>query len=231
MRLNGVIAAIVVDIEGTICPLAFVKETLFPYAEKHLKEFVRRHAEKTFMHEILESVRNFENIESLTPDEASNILLLWMKQDKKITPLKTLQGHIWREGYEKGHLHSRLYPDALQNLQKWHKAGIPLYVYSSGSIAAQKLLFAHSADGDLTSLFMNFFDTTSGNKLESVSYLNIEKNIGLPGTGIYFFSDNSGELDAARNANWKTIFVDRSGFGGSDHPTIHDFNQIILPEE
>nr|MDQ2664150.1 acireductone synthase [Candidatus Eremiobacteraeota bacterium] len=129
----------------------------------------------------------------------------WIAQDAKITPLKTLQGLIWAQGYSRGELHGHIYADAVRALERWRKAGLDIFVYSSGSIAAQQLIFGYSEAGDLRRLFSGFFDTTVGPKLARESYERIAKEIDVAPSDMVFFSDNALELDAAASAGMQTV--------------------------
>ncbi|HET8705244.1 MAG TPA: acireductone synthase, partial [Pseudomonadales bacterium] len=154
----------------------------------------------------------------------------WIEQDKKITPLKTLQGYIWAKGYADGELIGHVYSDAVENLKKWHEQGIRLYVYSSGSVAAQKLIFGHTEYGDLTYLFTDYFDTHIGGKREPMSYHEIARKIELPASEILFLSDIVFELDAAAAMGIRTIGLDRQciGEGFGPHQFVHSFDEIQL---
>ena len=165
------ISAIVTDIEGTTTSLSFVKDTLFPHARARLPAFVR--AKENELGDILNEVRRIENNDKLNTADIIAVFMRWMDEDKKITPLKLLQGMIWKEGYEKGELQGHMYEDAVRALKYWRKMGLKLFVYSSGSVAAQKLLFSHTEGGDLTPVFSGYFDTTTGPKLEPESYKKI----------------------------------------------------------
>lgn len=201
------IKAIVTDIEGTTSSLSFVKDVLFPYAYKKLPDFVRENEDDVAV--ILQEVRGIENNPDLTREEVIGVLLRWIEEDRKITPLKTLQGVIWQAGYEAGELEGHIYADALEGLKHWKAEGFQLYIYSSGSVAAQKLLFAHTAAGDLTPLFSGYFDTHIGSKLEEDSYTRIAREIGLSSGEILFLSDNMGEIEAAAKAGMQVIVLDR----------------------
>ena len=201
------IRAVVSDIEGTTSSLAFVKDVLFPYARQALPDFVRGHQAQ--LTDIASDMAAIVGKPRLDSREMIDLLLQWMDEDRKITPLKTLQGMVWKTGYERGELQSHLYEDAARGLRKWHADGLRLYVYSSGSIAAQKLLFAYTPYGDLLPLFSGYFDTTTGPKLESHSYLGITAALGLTPQAIVFLSDHSGEIQAATVAGLQTVLVAR----------------------
>jgi enolase-phosphatase E1 len=206
IEVHGV-RAVLTDIEGTTTSLAFVKDVLFPYARKALPQFVRDHEAQ--LGDITGEIRAIEGNSTLGLQEMTQILLRWMDEDRKITPLKTLQGMIWRTGYESGELRSHLYEDAVRGLRKWHAGGLRLYVYSSGSVPAQKLLFAHTAYGDLLPLFSGYFDTTTGPKVESRSYGKIADSLALPARSIVFLSDHEGETRAAAAAGMQTVLLAR----------------------
>jgi enolase-phosphatase E1 len=198
------IKAIITDIEGTTSSLSFVKDVLFPYARAHLADFVRNHANEPTVKALLAETCQIVG-EKLDTEQVIVQLIHWIDEDKKITPLKSLQGLIWETGYSQGDFTGHLYVDAVENLKKWHSQGLALYVYSSGSVAAQKLLFAHTEFGDLTPLFSDFFDTHIGGKKEALSYQHIAEYIGLPTDQLLFLSDISEELNAAKTAGFNTI--------------------------
>jgi len=201
--------AIVTDIEGTTSSISFVKEVLFPYARRALPEFVRAHGDAPEVRRWLDSVAI--EIAASTCDDAVIVETLqgWIDEDRKHTALKALQGMIWEAGYRNGEYRAHLYPDVAPKLRAWHADGIALYVYSSGSVAAQKLFFQYSEAGDLTALFSGHFDTGIGHKREIASYQRIADTIGLPPDGLLFLSDVVEELDAAREAGFGTVLVDR----------------------
>lgn len=201
------IRAVVTDIEGTTSSLAFVKDVLFPYARQALPDFVRGHQAQ--LTDIASDMAAIVGKPRLDSREMIDLLLQWMDEDRKITPLKTLQGMVWKTGYERGELQGHLYEDAARGLRKWHGDGLRLHVYSSGSIAAQKLLFAHTPYGDLLPLFSGYFDTTTGPKLESHSYQAITAALGLAPQAIVFLSDHSGEIQAATAAGLQTVLLAR----------------------
>lgn len=223
------IKAIVTDIEGTTSSISFVHDVLFPYARKHMAEFVRCHAEDMHIAPYLNDVRH-EVGEELDLDGVINQLILWIDQDKKITPLKALQGLIWEKGYKNADFHGHVYADAYQNLKKWHEAGIKLYVYSSGSVYAQKLLFGHTEYGDLNALFSGNFDTQIGAKTQADAYRKILKEIGLAGDEVLFLSDIEKELAAATEAGMKTFWLvrDAAVLQNTTYSQAKSFNDITL---
>ena len=212
------------DIEGTTSAITVVKEVLFPFAEAELDCFLDRHGEEAEVAAILAGVRD------LAPGQEPRAALRgWMAADAKVTPLKALQGLIWRQGYEDGRLTSHLYPDVAPCLRAWSAAGLRLCVYSSGSVQAQKLIFGCSEAGDLSPLFSGYFDTTSGPKREVESYRTIAAAIGLPGEEILFLSDVAEELDAARQAGLATCQLVRPEDGtypSGRHPEAGDFPAV-----
>lgn len=184
------IRAILTDIEGTTSSISFVTETLFPYARKHLRDHVQNN-----------------------PEEARGVpvetLEQWIDEDRKEPLLKSIQGRIWRAGYERGELRGHIYPDAADALRRWRAQGLRLFVYSSGSVEAQKLIFGYSDAGDLTPLFEGWFDLDVGPKLEAASYARIAQALALPADEILFLSDNPREIEAADGAGMATRLIDR----------------------
>jgi enolase-phosphatase E1 len=222
------IKVIITDIEGTTSSLSFVKEILFPYARAHLAEFVRCRIHEPQVQSVLAQTCQVLN-EQLDTEQAISQLIAWLDQDKKITPLKSLQGLIWEEGYHQGDLQGHIYSDAAKHLQQWHSQGLALYVYSSGSVHAQKLLFAHTEFGDLTSLFSGYFDTHIGGKKDISSYQYIAKHIGLPAAQLLFLSDMVDELDAAKSAGFTTIQLvrDTTTQLQASHRQVSSFAEIL----
>jgi len=164
----------------------------------------------------------------LTPDAAAGVLEKWIDEDRKATPLKALQGMIWRQGYEAGELKGHVYDDTPEFLRRWHGRGLKLYVYSSGSVEAQKLIFGHTAFGDLTPLFSGYFDTRVGGKREAASYKTILRDTGLSGPEMLFLSDVGEELDAARAAGMKTcqLLRDEKTRAAPAHPQARTFAEV-----
>ena len=208
---------ILTDIEGTTSSISFVKEVLFPFARKALPGFVRDRGQEPEVRRWLDAVA-VEHGSICNDDTIVETLQGWIDEDRKHTALKALQGMIWREGYVSGELQADLYPDAASALRRWHGAGHRLAVYSSGSVAAQQLLFAHTDAGDLTPLFDAFFDTEVGHKRESGSYTTIARELGCEPGDIVFLSDVVAELDAARQAGMQTVLLDRL----ADYPLPRD---------
>ena len=222
------IKAILTDLEGTTSSLSFVKDVLFPYSRARMGEFVRVHVADPSVRVQLDEVRRIAGA-ALTTERAIAQLLRWIEEDKKLTPLKSLQGMIWEAGYRNGDFSGHVYEDAVRNLKKWKDAGLRLYVFSSGSVQAQKLIFGYSAAGDLTPLFSGYFDTTVGNKRDAAAYRRIAQEIGLPPDEILFLSDIAEELDAARAAGMETVQLVRDGTPAPDapHRQVRSFDEIV----
>ena len=191
---------ILTDIEGTTSSLSFVHDTLFPYARARLPGWVAQHG-----------------------GDLDHLLAL-MDADAKDTELKDIQGRIWAEGYAAGELTGHVYPDAAQALRRWHGEGLTLAVFSSGSVAAQKLIFGHSDQGDLTSLFSGWFDTTTGPKREAMSYVLIADALGIAPAEVLFLSDVAAETDAAKAAGMRALLIDRENGKGE----IASFAEVSL---
>ncbi len=222
------IIAIVTDIEGTTTSLSFVKDVLFPYAREHIAAFIRQHAEEAEVKSQLDEVRKVSGQE-LDLEAAINQLIQWIDEDQKITPLKAIQGMIWVTGYKAGNFTGHIYEDAARKLREWHVQGIKLYVFSSGSVKAQKLIYGYSDFGDLTSLFSDYFDTRIGSKRELVAYEHIVGKIGCRADEILFLSDVAEELKAAQSAGMKTLQLIRDGQEAwSGTKQVTDFEQIDL---
>lgn len=202
------IKAIVTDIEGTTSSLSFVKDILFPYARANLADYVRLHAEEPPIKLLLEATSKELGV-ALDTEQAITQLIQWLDEDKKATPLKSLQGLIWEAGYKKGDFKGHVYQDAVDNLKDWKAKGLDLYIYSSGSVYAQKLLFEHTEYGDLTPLFSGYFDTHIGGKKERDSYLTIANQVGISADQLLFLSDIKEELVAAKVAGFQTIWLTR----------------------
>lgn len=197
------VAAILLDIEGTTSSIAFVADTLFPYARERLPAYVAAHADEVAP--ILAEVPGDDKVASL---------LEWIDEDRKATPLKALQGMIWAEGYADGSLKGHVYPDTPDALARWQAAGVPTYIYSSGSVQAQKLIFGHSIAGDLTPYLSGYFDTEVGGKREMESYVRVAQSIDVDPERILFVSDIYDEIIAAQAAGLQAMLIDRAGDNG-----------------
>ncbi len=224
------IRAIVTDIEGTTSSIDFVKDVLFPYARTRLPAFIETHADKPDVQHWLHEAAREAGLVSASRQEIIALLLHWIDEDRKATSLKALQGLIWEDGYASGEFRGHVYPDVRKNLEKWREQGLALYVYSSGSVAAQKLLFGYSEAGDLTPLFSGYFDTTIGAKREADSYRRIAEAIAIPAMEILFLSDIEQELDAAAHVGMQTRLLLRSPSKDplGKHKICHDFDDISI---
>lgn len=220
---------ILTDIEGTTSSLSFVKDVLFPYARAHLPEFVRGHRDDTEVKRLLADARAYAGGD-LDEEALIERMIGWIDNDQKITPLKALQGLIWEDGYARGDFQGHVYEDAVEHLRQWRQQGLRLAIYSSGSVHAQKLLFGHTAFGDLNPLFEAYFDTRIGGKRDTASYKAIAKELGVEPREVLFLSDLRAELDAAAEAGMKTTALDRAGNGEDfgPHPVAGDFGKIRL---
>ena len=220
------VKAILTDIEGTTSAVSFVFDVLFPYAREHLPDFVRNHAAEPPVQTQIDAVREESGEPDADVDRVVGILLDWIAVDRKASSLKALQGMVWAEGYRAGQLKGHVYPDAVNSLRRWHEQGYALYFYSSGSVQAQKLIFGCAEVGDLTPLFSGYFDTGSGYKRETDSYVRIAGSIGLQSHEILFLSDVEEELDAARQAGMHTCGLVRGSGELAGHLAVSTFEAI-----
>jgi enolase-phosphatase E1 len=225
-----VIEAVVLDIEGTTSSTEFVTSTLFPYSRAHFAEYLATHR----CDQLVSDVRAEAGEPNADQARVVEILHAWVDADAKVTPLKTLQGWIWRDGFTRGDLTSHLFPDVAPVLRAWHEHGLALAIFSSGSVDAQHAWFGHSPAGDLQPLLRAYFDTeNAGPKREPDSYRKIATALGTDAAAIVFLSDARAELDAARAAGWHTIGVDRPGEplaaqGFGDHATVASFAAVDI---
>ncbi len=199
---------ILLDVEGTTTDIDFVHKTLFPYSEKHLEFFVKNHLEDAEVQECLVSVQETvksEEDREIMPEEAIDVLKQWIDEDRKHTALKTLQGLIWKEGFEKGEFQAHVYDDVPEMFRHWRDQKVRMGIYSSGSVQAQQLLFRYSVHGDLRHFLSHYFDTNIGGKKEPGSYKAIAERIKLPPEKILFVSDSVEELKAAREAGLSVV--------------------------
>ena len=219
---------ILLDIEGTVSPLAFVHDVMFPYARQHAGTYLVRYWETALISQL---ARDAGVEDFASPTEAEAAVHRLMEADAKVTGLKQLQGMIWEEGFRNGELRSRIFDDVPLALAGWCQKGLEIRIYSSGSVQAQKLFFAHTKRGDLTTHFTGYYDTTTGSKRESASYRAIAADCGLPAEQILFISDVVEELNAARNAGMFTALAIRPGnkpVPQHDHPAINSFAEISI---
>ncbi|WP_457624934.1 acireductone synthase [Persephonella sp.] len=225
------IKAVLIDIEGTVAPIRFVKEVLFPYSKNRIEKFLTENKDDPKIKKIIEEVKKIEG-KDLSLPKVINTLKKWIDEDRKIAPLKDIQGFIWKEGFEKGEIKSPIYEDAYKKLKEWKEKGLKLYIYSSGSVQAQKLFFSHTEYGNLMDLFDGFFDTRIGNKKDKSSYERISEEIGLKPEEVLFLSDNPDEIKAAAQAGMKVYRVvrpeDAEYIEGFPFKQIRDFSEVEL---
>lgn len=220
------IGAILLDIEGTTTPIAFVTQVLFPYARRRLRPYLEEHAHSpanealidAFRGEHAADVRRGEPVPGWVDEpepariDSTVAYVEWlMDRDRKSPALKELQGRIWDAGYERGELVGQVFPDVPDALRRWQERGVPVGIFSSGSVQAQQLLFRHSSAGDLTRFLRWYFDTRVGAKVEPESYRAIARAVGLPADAILFVSDVTRELDAAHAAGMQVRLSIRPG--------------------
>ena len=225
------ITTILADIEGTTSSITFVKDVLYAYARERLPAFVVTHADEPEVQHWLHDAAKEAGLISTAQQHVIDLLIAWMDEDRKSTALKALQGMIWKEGYAANDFRAHVYPEVPKRLRAWQIAGKRLYVYSSGSVAAQKLFFGHTEVGDLTPLFSGYFDTESGPKRETESYRRIARAIGVAAGEILFLSDITEELDAARAAGMQTTLLVRAPAhcpADGAHPCVADFDAVEL---
>ena len=233
--------AVLLDIEGTTTPVHFVYEVLFPYAQRELKNYLERHWNdpgvqqdiEDLVEHIAQTPRDQHGRMSVDLEDQSNVEafrsaviehITWqMENDKKVTPLKSLQGRVWQSGYKDGELEAPIFDDVPKVLQRWQDREIPVYIYSSGSVDAQKLLFEHTDAGDLREYLQGYFDTKTGSKKEAQSYRAIAEQIEVEPQQIVFATDSLEEARAAREAGVQAVIAHRPG--NADLPA-HDFPVI-----
>lgn len=236
--------AILLDIEGTTTPVEFVYEVLFPFAREHAADFIRERYDSDALAADLDALKEEHRADAAQGNgpptwrdgrgearvESATAYVHWlMEQDRKSTALKSLQGKIWEGGYRSGRLKAQVYADVLPAFLRWRAQGRSIHIYSSGSVLAQKLLFAHTDAGDLTPHIGGYFDTNTGPKKEAASYRSIGNEIDLPAASILFLSDVTAELDAARAAGLQTALCVRPGNNetSSDvHTVVNTFDVI-----
>lgn len=233
MAEPGKIGAVLTDIEGTTTSISFVYDVLFPYAAARLDDYCGRPDPNPELSAALACLRQEQTAEEGDGADLAGSLAGYarrlMAEDRKSTGLKLLQGVIWEEGYRNGTIQGHVFPDVPEALTTWRAAGRRLKVFSSGSVHAQKLLFGHTAYGDLTPLFEGFHDTTTGPKREAAAYAAIAAAYGLPAAEILYLSDVREELDAAAAAGLQTGLLVRPGNRPAEpggHAVYGDFGEI-----
>jgi enolase-phosphatase E1 len=223
---------ILLDIEGTVAPIAFVKDVLYPYARQHAEAFLRVHWNDA----AIADARKMLDPTAADFSEAALISLLQnidrlMESDVKSTGLKAIQGQIWDEGYRRGAFASPVFADVAPALQRWTKAAKKVAIYSSGSIAAQKVFFRYTTAGDLTPLLIAYFDTTTGPKRSPESYARIAESLALQPQEILFISDVVEEVAAARTAGVSGVIAVRPGNApvtATHVDQIRSFNELSV---
>jgi enolase-phosphatase E1 len=225
--------AILLDIEGTTTPIAFVKDVLFPFARRNAAAFLEAHGREPEVEADLALLAQEREREpdGGAPDDPLSYLFWLMDRDRKSTALKALQGKIWRDGYDSGALVSEVYPDVPPALTRFRDAGIRVAIYSSGSVLAQHLLFAHTntSAGDLRPFISAWFDTTTGGKKEAASYSRIASELRLEPRQVLFVSDAAEELDAAEQAGIDVALCVRPGTAEptpSRHRIVRSFDEL-----
>ncbi len=235
IAFNG--QAILLDIEGTTSSISYVKDVMFPFVGQNVASFLNTNWASDPVQNSIDQMALDAGLSRVDwlgdlPDEPNSIVTkvnALMDGDSKTTGLKSLQGQIWKAGFESGQLQGHLYQDTAPAIKSWNESGIKVFIYSSGSIAAQKLYFGFSEAGDLLDQFAGHFDTTIGNKKESPSYQNILNEIGLAGDQVLFVSDVVAELEAAKESGLQTAHSIRPGNVEEDslgHPSINSFSEI-----
>ncbi len=221
------IRAIVVDTAGTTTDLNFIQDTLFPYSSKALADFLEDNQTNVLVDNCISDVKDIALEPDASLERVVEILQQWIAEDRKATPLKTLQGLIWKQGYAKGEFKGHIYPDFIDSVKEIKAQNVRLYSFSSGSVDAQKLLFSHSDGGDLTEFFDGHFDTRTGNKLFKQAYLNIINTISLAPKQVLFISDVLEELKAAEQAGMRVMqMVRETTQRTGDYPQISNFKEL-----
>ena len=224
-------SAVVLDIEGTTSAARFVYDTLFPYARTRMRGWLHEHGDDPATATAIAAVAAESGVDPDDRDAVADILESWIDADVKAAPLKALQGLIWAQGYDSGDLRSHFFDDVPPALRAWRQAGLRVVAYSSGSIAAQQSLFAHSTDGDLGALVDANYDLeTAGPKRDGASYRRIADDLGIDPARLLFLSDIEDELTAARAAGWQAVGVVRAGEeqATAQEPSIASFGELAL---
>ena len=221
------IRAIIVDTAGTTTDLNFIQDVLFPYSRTAMADFLEKNQHNVLVDCCISDVKDIALEPEASLARVTEILQQWIDEDRKVTPLKSLQGLIWKQGYNRVDFTGHIYPDFIESIERITQKGIRIYSFSSGSVEAQKLLFSHSDSGDLTSAFSGHFDTRTGNKLDKQAYCNICNTISLKPKQILFVSDVAEELKAAAAAGMTTCqmlrFTDQRQ---ADCKKVTSFNEL-----
>jgi len=227
------IRSVLLDIEGTTTPIAFVHDVLFSYARTHVRDYLAKHCDENAVEKDLNLLREEAASEGFRTDNSDEIIEYinhLIDLDRKSTGLKSLQGKIWHEGYADGTLHAQVFADVAPAFARWRAKGLNVSIFSSGSVLAQQLLFAHTEAGDLTQFISYYFYTRVGKKGEAESYRRIAAAMKLQPPAILFVSDVVAELAAAREAGMKTALSIRPGNKPQDspdhYPIIHSFDEL-----
>ena len=236
---------LLLDIEGTTTPIEFVYKTLFPFASAGAEAFLNEHGADEEIRPLVEALhaqREMDARQSSGVPEwvettgreravSAAAYVRWLiARDSKLTALKSLQGEIWEAGYRSGGLRGEVYADVAPAFTRWRLQGRRMAIFSSGSVLAQKLLFAHSTAGNLTEFLDGYFDTTTGPKREAESYRRIAAAVGVTPAETLFLSDAIGELDAAREAGMATALCVRPGVRAPEETThlpIRSFDEVF----
>ncbi|RYV03849.1 acireductone synthase [Shewanella sp. OPT22] len=223
------IRAIVVDTAGTTTDLSFIEDVLFPYSSDKLADFLTANQDNVLVDNCIADIKEMALEADADLDRVVEILQQWIAEDRKATPLKTLQGLVWKQGYAENAFTGHIYPDFIDAINQYKQHGIRIYSFSSGSVDAQKLLFSHSDGGDLTPLFSGHFDTRTGNKTYKQAYLNILNTISLSPKQVLFVSDRLEELKAADEAGLNVVYMKRlSEQTEANYKTIESFSELSL---
>jgi len=237
------VSGVLLDVEGTTTPIDFVYKVLFPYALAHAEQFLKQHLSAPDVHADLEALRKenmadarlgaplFHNEAPQAEVQSALAYMTWLTaQDRKLQPFKSVQGKIWEEGYRSGRLQAQVFADVPPALKRWQEQGKSICIFSSGSVLAQKLLFAHTVAGDLTGHISGYFDTTTGGKTKAESYRKIAAALQQKSSAMIFISDVTAELDAAKSADLQTLLCVRPGNRpqpASGHPAIKSFDEVF----
>jgi enolase-phosphatase E1 len=202
--------AVLLDIEGTVCPIHFVSSQLFPWVLDHVDQWLRAHPADAAVLQIAEQIAE-QRVDGELADHVRALIRREMSTGRKYAPLKELQGRMWHEGYVRGELRAPVFPDVKSAFHLWNAAGVRIAIYSSGSELAQRDFFRYSVEGDLARYIHSYFDTRYGAKREAASYQHIAAALQVAPEDVVFVSDVRAELDAARVAGMRTVLAVRPG--------------------